>query len=172
MDSVLAAALIGAGGSLVGGLVGGWFALVAVRSQWNRERSAAKQDRSHQAAMSLFDWVGRTEEVLEAWSTDQGDVVALRTAFNAFSRTVTVQGTALTDDDLRKWVNDHVDLLLWIGEVAAQDPEASIALIKPAHRHADTVAAALEAHVRGDQVPRFQEVRVTARPQVPEEANS
>jgi hypothetical protein len=37
--NALAASLIGAGGSVVGGIVGGWLAIMAARGQWKRYRA-------------------------------------------------------------------------------------------------------------------------------------
>lgn len=51
--SAFEAAMIGAIGSVVGGIVVGWFTVAAARSQWKRDRADAHVDRSHQAAMSI-----------------------------------------------------------------------------------------------------------------------
>jgi hypothetical protein len=78
--SALAAALIGAGGSVVGGIVGGWFAIIAARGQWRRDRADARAERSRQAAVSIAESVASMEEALVAWAENESRLVALRAA--------------------------------------------------------------------------------------------
>jgi hypothetical protein len=156
VTSVLEAALIGAGGSVVGGIIGGWFALLAVRSQWKRDRADARADRSHQAALSIAESVTDVEEVLVAWSAGQADQRRLRAAFNSFSRTAAVQTMALTDDSLRQRVRAHVQLLMRVALLAEKSPAGSVALTESARRHADALIEALEAHYTDTALPPYQ----------------
>jgi hypothetical protein len=152
----LAAALIGAGGSLVGGIVGGWFALLASRGQAKRDRETGRVERSHQAAMSIAESLASMEEALVAWSADQSDLASLRAAFNAFSRSAAVQSIALTDSALRQRVRRHVELLARIAAFAEGTPDNAALLMPTARRHADAVIEALDAHYNDAALPSYQ----------------
>jgi hypothetical protein len=148
VTSVLAAALIGGGGSVVGGIIGGWLAIAAVRGQWKRDRADARAERSHEAAMSIVEAIGSTEVAVVAWSAGQSDLVALRAAFNVFSTTATVQSIAVTDSAVRSRVRRHVELLVRVAILAESAPDLAAGLIPAARRHASAVIEALEARRR------------------------
>jgi hypothetical protein len=152
----LAAALIGAGGSLVGGVAGGWFAILAARGQWRRDRADARAERSHQAAMSIAEAVASTEVALVAWSARESTLVALRAAFNAFSTTATVQSIAVTDSAVRQRVRRHVELLVRVAILAETAPGTADALIPTARRHAGAVIEALQAHYNDAALPSYR----------------
>lgn len=156
MISALAAALIGVGGSLVGGIVGGWFALLAARGQAKRDRETARVERSHQAAMSIAESLASMEEALVAWAADQSDLTSLRAAFNAFSRSAAVQSIALTDSALRQRVRRHVELLARIATIAERTPANAAALVPTARRHADALIESLDAHYNDATLPSYQ----------------
>lgn len=118
MTSALEAALIGDGGSVVGGIVGGWFAIVAVRSQWKRDRASIRADRSHQAALSIAESMASVDDTLVALSkglaspaSGRVSLQPLQAAVNTFIRTDAVQSMALTDEALRERVRTHTELL-------------------------------------------------------------
>ncbi len=156
MISALAAALIGAGGSVVGGIVVGWFTVMAARAQWKRDRADTRAERSRQAAMSIAESVASMEETLVAWSAGQSDLVALRSAFNAFSRTAAVQSIALTESTLRQRVRRHVELLARVATLAETAPGSVGALVPAARRHADAVIEALDAHYNDAALPSYR----------------
>jgi hypothetical protein len=61
------AAVIGAAGSVIGGFIGGGFALWAARRQAQRDRKDARTDRSHQSALAIAHDIGGLEEAIVAW---------------------------------------------------------------------------------------------------------
>ena len=148
--------MIGAGGSVVGGIVGGWFAIMAVRGQWKRDRADARAERSHQAAMSIAESVASMEEALVAWAAGESSLVALRAAFNAFSRTAAVQSIALSDSALRQRVRRHVELLARVATIAESTPANAAALVPTARRHASAVIEAVDAHCNDAALPWYQ----------------
>jgi len=154
--SAFEAAMIGAIGSVVGGVVVGWFTIVAARGQWKRDRADARLDRSRQAAMSIAESIASMEEALVAWSAGQSSLEAMRAAFNAFSRTAAVQSLALTDSALRQRVRRHVELLARVATVAETAPPGARALVMTARRHADAVIEALEAHCNDAALPSYR----------------
>jgi hypothetical protein len=148
--------MIGAIGSVVGGIVVGWFTIMAARGQWKRDRADARLDRSRQAAMSIAESVASMEEALVSWSADQSSLAALRAAFNAFSRTAAVQSIALTEGTLSRRVRRHVELLARVAHVAQDAPAGAKALVETARRHADAVIEALEAHCNDAALPSYR----------------
>lgn len=155
---MLEATLIGAGGSVVGGIVGGWFALVAARNQWKRDRADSREDRSHLAAMSIAESMASLDEALVAWTAQQmqSDLAGLRAAFNAFSKTAAVQSMALTDAALRQRVRAHVELLARVATLAEKSAAGGVALAEPARRHTEAVIGAFDAHCNGAASPPYQ----------------
>lgn len=161
MISALGAALTGAGGSVVGGIVGGGFAILAARSQWKRDRAAARADRSHNAARSIGESLASMEEALVAWSAGQSNLPALRAAFNSFSRMAAVQSMVLSDGPLRQRVRRHVELLSIIATLAETQPANSAALVPTARLHASAVLEALDAHCNDAALPSYQPLPLT-----------
>jgi hypothetical protein len=154
--NALAAALIGVGGSVVGAAIGGWFGIMAARGQWKRDRADARAERSRQAAMAIAESVASLEEALVAWSAGQSDLVALRTAFNVFSRTAAVQSIALTESTLRERVRRHIELVARVATLAETNPTGAAALVPTARRHADAVIEALDAHYNDAALPSYR----------------
>lgn len=113
--SVMVAALIGAGGSVVGGFVGGWLALLAGSRQGRRDVAARRTERSHQAALAIAESLAALELAVATWTARQSDAIALRVAFNLFAQTAAVQAIALTDGDLRSRVRTHTELVGRLG---------------------------------------------------------
>jgi hypothetical protein len=160
MDLIwLWAALIGVGGSAVGGLVGGWYVLRAGHEQWQRDRQDARTDRSRQAAMSMAEAVGEMEQAIGTWQADpadQAEIAALLNAFNAFSRSVAIQSLALTDDELRSRVRAHQTFVGVLGTLARQGGASAPPLADRVRKHADVVLDAISAHVHGNPLPSYQ----------------
>ena len=154
-DVAVIAALIGAGGSLIGGVVGGWFTLRAGHRQWQRDREDSRAERSHQAAMAIAGAVADLEEAVVIWEARPSDIDALREAFNIFSRIATIQSMALTDDTLRQRVRTHTELVVRLAAGAGSTPSAA-AFTGTVRRHADALIGALEAHVNGNSLPAYQ----------------
>jgi hypothetical protein len=149
------AAAIGAGGSLIGGVVGGWFALRAGHKQWQRDREDPRTERSHQAAMAIAVAVASMEEAVVTWNAHPEDTDALRASFNIFSRTAAVQSIVLTDDALRQRVRIHTELAVRLAALAGKT-DAAAALTATVRRHADALIGALDAHVNGNPLPPYQ----------------
>jgi hypothetical protein len=163
VTSALATALIGADGSVVGGIVGGWLAIVAVRGQWKRDRASGREERSQRAAMAIADSVASLAPALVAWSARQMhiDHDVLREAVNAFSGTAAVQTMALTDDTLSQRLRAHVQLFTRVVVAAQQEAALGVALTELARRQTDAVLDALGAHCRGDALPPYQPIPLT-----------
>jgi hypothetical protein len=154
----LAAALIGAVGSVIGGLVGGWLAISATRRQWERDQQVALTDRSRTAALEIASWIVRMNNGLASWyQAPQGlDTEALRAEFETFSSTAAIQAIALTDDELRQRVRNYTENLSYATN-AAGAPTFGRPMVDPARRHGEAVIAALEAHYRGDPLPPYNQ---------------
>lgn len=148
------AAVIGAGGSVLGGVIGGWLALVAGHRQSQRDRAATRMDQSHQAALAITESVASMDEAIVTWGADD-DSAALRTAFNIFSRAVSVQSIALTEVALASRVRTHV---LLTGRLAAITDQTSTskALIPTVRRHTDAVIESLQAHFNDAPLPPYR----------------
>ena len=160
----LFAAAIGAGGSVLGGLVGGWFVLRAGAAQWQRDREASRADRSHQAALTIATEITGLEAAVETWGTRQEDVDALVAAFNAFSLSTTVQSMGLIDDELRRRINDHrlltgkfAAIASAQGTIAGQsgNVETMSALAETVRRNTEAVLEAIDSHVTGKPLPPY-----------------
>lgn len=177
------AAVIGAGGSVVGGAVGGYFALLVGRRQARQDRSDARTERSHQAALSVAHEIATLQEAVVAWKVAAGGaaqagardvrnvqraaaigqsmtdaaraVSELRGAFNEFSRSSIVQCIGLTDDNLRARVRDHARLAGLLCSVAENGGVPGPLLSETVQRHADAVLDAIDAHVNGRSLPRY-----------------
>jgi hypothetical protein len=153
----LYAALLGIGGSILGGAMGGWYALRATHQHWEHERKASQRDRSHQAAAAILVAVGELEQAIVAWQKGRTDADALRESHNSFVKAASVQSTGLTDDDLRARVGNH-RRLAWMLAMATDDQEDGGLrdLSETVRFHADAVSPALEAHVRDNPLPPYQ----------------
>jgi hypothetical protein len=151
-------ALVGLGGSVIGGVVGGLFVLIAGERQWKRDRADARIERSHQAAMSIADAIARLEEQVVAWQANQQDTVSLTAEFNATARNIVVQSMALIDPAVRVRVQIHAQLagrLVAVAQSSVGSPFPASMMI-PERRHADAVIAALEAHVQDQVLPAYR----------------
>jgi hypothetical protein len=151
----LYAALLGVGGSVLGGIVGGWYALRAGHNQWQRDRADALMDRSREAAMSIADAVGAMHVALATWIANQPQIEELTAAFNVFSRTLAVQGLAVTDDVLRGRVRTHQTLVGYTCSFAERDVAAAAQLAEKCLANGDTLLDALSAHVHGKTLPPY-----------------
>jgi hypothetical protein len=151
----LFAAFIGAGGSVIGGLVGGWFALRAGHRQWQRDREDARTDRSHAAAMTIAESVVRLWEAVTAWQSTR-DYSAFAPAYNTFSRTIAAQSLWLTDDDLGQRVRDLQELAAVFGRGASLGESSAFPPTVQVRDCTDALADALKAHVHGEPLPPYQ----------------
>jgi hypothetical protein len=137
------AAIIGAGGSVLGGLAGGWFVLRAGHRQWQRDREDARIERSREAAMTITDSVVRLWEAVTTWQNTR-EYSALALAYNTFSRTVAAQSLWLTDDQLRQRVRDLQELAGVLGLGASSGASWAVPLTKQVGDCAD----ALDVYVK------------------------
>jgi len=151
----LYAALLGVVGSVLGGLVGGWYALRAGHKQWKRDRADALMDRSREAVMSIADAVGAMHVALATWIANQPQIEELKAAFNVFSRTAAVQSLAVTDDVLRGRVRTHQTLVGYTCSFAERGVTAAEQLAEKCLANGDTLLDALSAHVHGKALPPY-----------------
>jgi hypothetical protein len=149
------AALIGAGGSVLGGLVGGWYALRAGHKQRERDRRDTRLDRSRQAAMSIADALGMMTGTLATWNNTPQKLAELGTANNMFSLTVTVQSIALIDGELRDRIHRTKNLVCFTSETAQRYGSAIQLLIEKTQLNSDAVLTALAAHIHGRPLPPY-----------------
>jgi hypothetical protein len=161
----LFAAAIGVGGSVLGGLTGGWFALHAGNAQWQRDREASRTDHSHQAALAIAGDIASLQGAVETWSARHEDVNALVAAFNAFSLSAAVQSIGLIDDELRRRISYHTllarELSASAGVHGAVPSQSALAgtvqtLAETVRRHTEAVLEAIDAHVNGQPLPPYQ----------------
>jgi hypothetical protein len=153
------AAVIGAGGALIGGGFGGWFVLAAGHKQWQRDRESSRTDRSREAAMAIAGAVGEMEVAIVAWQAEpdgQEKIAALMAAFNMFSMSVAIQSLALTDDDLRSRVRAHQTFVGVLGRQARADSSTALLIVGQVRKHTDELLDALGAHVHGTALPPYQ----------------
>jgi hypothetical protein len=73
-----------------------------------------------------------------------------------------VQSIALTDDDLRTRVQNHVLLASFLCVVAERGGGAGPQLADTVRRHADAVIEAIDAHVNGQRLPGYTAPRLEA----------
>jgi hypothetical protein len=151
----LYAALLGVGGSVLGGIVGGWYAVRAGHNQWKRDRADALMDRSREAAMSIADAVGAMHVALATWIASQPQIEDLKAAFNVFSRTVAMQSLAVSDDVLRGRVRTHQTLVGYTCSFAERGVAATAQLAEKCLANGDTLLDALSAHVHGKALPPY-----------------
>jgi hypothetical protein len=152
----LYAALVGVGGSVLGGIVGGWFALRAVHQQWDHERETSRLDRSHQAAATAIAGISELERAIVAWQKGEIDADALREAKNFFEVSILVPITALTDADLSNRVGNHRKLVWRLDEAVRKQPTMARALSETVRYDTDVVVPALQAHIRDEPLPSYE----------------
>lgn len=153
-ELVIIAAAIGAGGSVIGGIVGGWLTMVATRRQWKRDRADARVDRSRQAAQSIADAIATMEGAIVTWAAGESDPPTLRQAFNTFSRGILVESITLVDSELRQRVRTHVDLVSSLAALAHHP--LTKRLVPAVRHHTDAMVDAIEAHCAGEPLPAYQ----------------
>jgi hypothetical protein len=160
-DVAVIAAVIGAGGSVIGGIVGGWFTLRAGHRQWQRDREDSRTERSRQAALAVAEAVADMERAVATWEVHSGeevhsgDIDALRGAFAVFSRTVSIQSMPLIDDTLRQRLRDHAVQVHSLVAAAGTTPPAADA-ISEVQRRADALIEALDAYQRKPTTPNVR----------------
>lgn len=148
------AALIGVGGSVVGGAVGGWYALRAGRQQWRRDRADARSERSWQAALAIAESAASLQESVLIWAAGGCDLDAFGLAANVFARAAAVQGLLLTDRDLRSRVDNHVRLVMTLASLSKVGTLTP--LVQPVRLHGEALIEAIDAHVNGVTLPAYR----------------
>jgi hypothetical protein len=146
---LLLAALIGAGGSLIGGVVGGGFVLLAGRQQFK----ATRLDRSHQAALTVLSQAGAMHTAVMAWSRNP-DAQALFGAFKTFGQGATTQIAVISDGSVGACLKDYADLIDKILEIAGQENAPN--LDEAENRQYWTLINAISAHVHGDKPATYE----------------
>ena len=109
--------------------------------------------------MSIAEAVGEMEQAIGTWQAnpaDQAEIAALLNAFNGFSRSVAIQGLALTDDELHSRVRAHQIFVGVLGKLAQQGSTSAPPLAEQVRKHADVVLDAISAHVHGNLLPAYQ----------------
>lgn len=158
------AALIGVGGSVIGGGVGGWFALLSARKQSDRDRQNARADGSHQAAMAIADAVASMDAAVVLWQPNPAaDTEALRIAYGDCARATRVQNMRLTDQALKDRLAAHMRLTSIFVATAINGGGAARALSETVRRHTEALVSALDAHVSGHPLPEYQALDTTNR---------
>lgn len=152
--SALAAALIGVAGSVVGGAVGGVFALLAVKQQSRRERESVRRERSHQAAMDIATAWTTLEEAYVARAAGANAPADLHQAFNAFSKTATTQSIAITDAEVRRWIQKTIQLAFSF-TLYANEPSRLQQIVEALRQYGDAMREAIAAHYNDLPIPAF-----------------
>jgi hypothetical protein len=157
------AALIGVGGATVGGLVSGWFVVLAGRRQWQRDLEDARRDRSERAAQAIGDALASMDAAVVLWQENQKDTEPLHLAYGDCARTVRVQAMALSDQALRDRLDRHMRLTSIFADTAIRGGGAALALSETVRRHTVAVISALEAHVSAQPLPAYENLDTTDR---------
>jgi hypothetical protein len=149
-------AIIGFGSAIIGAIVGGVFVFVAARGQWRADREEAAHQASREAARRIVATLVQLEGVfaslLDGLSVPTADAAA---TFNTFSAATTTELPFITDDQVCQRVLAHVELCWPMIRVASATPTPP-QVWAAARRHADSVTEALEAHIRGAQLPSYK----------------
>jgi hypothetical protein len=152
--SGLAAALIGAGASVFGALVGGGFTLWAAVRQSGSERKAARLERSKQAAMDIAASWPVLEEALLDRAHGKNAANDLHKAFNAFSRTAAMQCIPVTDEELRRRIRGHINLAL-SSTLYADNPEQLSTKVQRLQTNGAEIAESIDAHYNDKPLPAY-----------------
>jgi gas vesicle protein len=152
--SGLESALIGVGGAIIGGAVGGWFALLAAGQQSKRERMESRKERSRQAAMEIADAWPVLEEVLLSRAAGTGTTSQLDQAYNQFARTATTRSIPISDLELRRRIRNHVDLAFLLTD--HNTPQGVLAeKVASLRDHGDAMRQAIAAHYNDSLLPAY-----------------
>jgi hypothetical protein len=149
------AALIGAGGSLLGGLVGGWYVVRAAQQQWQRDREQARSDRSRQAAMALAEALGHIDLAVANWGAKGVQTEELHAAFNTFAQSSALQALVLTDEELLARLRHYVALAQLLLKLARQGDTSADSLVPAVRRGARVLADSLSAHFNDRALPAY-----------------
>jgi len=152
--SGLMAALIGVGGSVVGGAVGGWLTMVAGRQQSRRDREDGRLERSKQAAVDIAAAWPVLEEALLDRAGGKIPADGLHKAFNVFSTTATMQSIPITNDLLRKHIRGHVMSVLEATQYA-DAPERLSPRVEHLRQSGGEMCQAIDAHYRDKPLPPY-----------------
>ena len=164
--SGLTAALIGLGGSVIGGAVGGWFTLMAGKRQSRSEREAVRVERSRQAAMDIASAWPVLEEALLARASGKISADDLHTAFNTFSRTATMQSIPITNDKLRRRIRGHLELA-FSSTLYADDPEQLSSKVGPLRANGGAISDSIDAYYNDKPLPAYSGPRWPKSPSPP-----
>jgi hypothetical protein len=159
------AALIGAGGAIVGGLVGGWFALLAAHRQWSRDREDRRSDQSRQAALEIAEASNLLEEAFLARAVERISGDELTRAFNTFSQIASMRSIAIIDPQIRKRVRDH-QLLGFAYMTFSHEPEKLSPYADRLRVHGEAMTAAIEAYYNGKLLPPYQSIPLASTDQI------
>jgi hypothetical protein len=146
------AAVVGAAGSIVGGLVGGLFALWAVHWQFVRDRKQKRADESHQAAKEVAAATGPLQVAFQ--KRVAGQDIDLYEACNAFVIQAGTLAITITDPDLRRRIRNHVLL----SHEYAMIPDIATLGIKLTwlNDHGDKLRDAIYAHCNEHRLPIYE----------------
>jgi hypothetical protein len=151
----LFAGLLGAGGSVLGGAVGGWYALRGVHQQWKRDRQDFQMDRSHQAAIAIGQAVSTVAGAIDTWELHH-DNDALKNAYHSFTDTVYFQNFLVEDREVRSRVFNHIGVIgAFVAEAMTSDGPTETT-IRTMRRHTNEVIRTLYCHVDNEVLPAYQ----------------
>jgi hypothetical protein len=155
-------ALIGAGGAIVGALVGGLLVIWAGTRQWRRDRADATAERSHAAAKSILASLGNYELAVIAWQQDY-KMDALLRAKDAFTLASLPELPLISDYNVTSRIFAHTEFGLRLiyaasttGFSGARPADRTIALAKAFQRHGGYLVICLVAHIQGNKLPPYQ----------------
>jgi hypothetical protein len=152
--SGLAAALIGAGAAIVGGLVSGWLTMLAGRQQSRGERQAERLERSKQAALDIASAWSVLEEALLDRSVGSVSAADLNKAFNTYSRTAGVQSIPIIDEELRRRIRGHLQLA-FSSTLYADKPEQLATKIERLRNNGLAMSDSIEAYYNDKPLPPY-----------------
>jgi hypothetical protein len=146
-------AIIGFGSAIIGAIVGGSFVLHAARTQERRDEKEA----SRQAAKRILTVLGLVEGVLATWKAGQvlpqGEAA---TAFNTFSTATVADLPFILDEQLCERVRAHIELCAPLIGLGSEGKRLPPKIIDATRRHTDAVIEALQAHIRGKNLPAYK----------------
>jgi hypothetical protein len=152
--SALDSALIGLVGAIIGAVVGGAFTLWAAMRQSRSEREATRLERSKQAAMDIAAAWPVLEEALEDRAHTQISADDFHRAFNAFSRTATMQCIPIVDKELRRRIRGHRELL-FSSTLYADDPVRLSTRVEGLRTNGVAIAESIDAHYNDKPLPDY-----------------
>jgi hypothetical protein len=128
--------------------------MLAGSQQSRRDREDGRLERSKQAAIDIAAAWPVLEEALLGRADNKISADGLHEAFNAFSRTATIQSIPITNDLLRKHIRSHVTSVLAATRYA-DDLEQLSLRVEPLRQSGDKMCQAIDAHYHDKPLPPY-----------------